>query len=237
MMTDQPSPTDMSVRELRRRWKPTKEKLADSDRHEPIRIRIHRTCSWLQRVEEIEPESASDTGLIFRWIALNSLYGIWDDDAGQPTPDREALESFLDMVAEIDREELLPAILEEHRDLVMSVFDDEYLTTMFWKNPTERQAKLARKTRFSANTWYLEKRYRLILDQVVGRIYFLRCQLIHGGATLGSKLNRDAVSRCATMLGHLLPAVVVIMIDHGVDEDWGPLCYPPMRASDGHAGR
>jgi len=233
---DQPSPTGMSVRELRRRWKPTKERLRESDRHEPIRIRIHRTCSWLQRVEEIEPESASDTGLIFRWIALNSLYGLWDDSARQPTPDREALESFLDMIAEIDRDELLPAVLEEHRKLVMSIFKDEYLVKTFWENPTEGQARRARKTRFDANTWYLEKHYRLILDQVVDRIYFLRCQLIHGGATLGSQLNRDAVRRCATMLGHLLPTVLVIMIDHGVDEDWGPLCYPPMRAADGHAG-
>jgi len=29
------------------------------------------------------------------------------------------------------------------------------------------------------------------------------------------------------MLGHLLPALLLVIIDHGYEEDWGPLCYPP----------
>ena len=236
MTTDQPSPTGMTVHELRRRWKPTKERVLESDRHEPIRIRIHRTCSWMARVEEIEADSALDTALIFRWIALNSLYGIWDDDARAPTSDREALESFLDIAMEIDQDGLLPAVLEEHRDLVMSILQDEFLAKTFWENPSEQQAERARQAGADAGTWYAEKQHRLILEQVVERIYFLRCQLIHGGSTLGGQLNRDAVRRCATMLGHLLPTVLVIVIDHGVDEDWGSLCYPPMRNTDGQAG-
>jgi hypothetical protein len=24
----------------------------------------------------------------------------------------------------------------------------------------------------------------------------------------------------------LLPAVLMVWIDHGADEDWGPMCYP-----------
>lgn len=188
----------------------------------------------MHQVEDLGTDCALDIAVVFRWIALNSLYGIWDGDIRQPTPDRESLESFLDMVSEIDRDGLLPVVLDEHRKLVMSIFKDEYLSKLFWEQPTERQAKRARKTRYDANTWYLEKQYRLILEHLVERIYFLRCQLIHGGSTLGGQLNRDAVRRCATMLGHLLPTILVVMIDHGADEDWGPLCYPPIWASDGH---
>ncbi len=28
-----------------------------------------------------------------------------------------------------------------------------------------------------------------------------------------------------------MPAVILVVIDHGRDEDWGPMCYPPMRPS------
>jgi hypothetical protein len=28
----------------------------------------------------------------------------------------------------------------------------------------------------------------------------------------------------------LLPAVLLVWIDHGADEDWGPMCYPPLGA-------
>jgi hypothetical protein len=84
---------------------------------------------------------------------------------------------------------------------------------------------------FDARTWYLEGRWGMILDRVVDRIYLLRCQLTHGAATYGGSLNRRSLKHCATMLGHLMPAVILVVIDHGRDEDWGPMCYPPMRPS------
>ena len=30
------------------------------------------------------------------------------------------------------------------------------------------------------------------------------------------------------MMQRLLPALLLVWIDHGADEDWGPMCYPPM---------
>ena len=62
------------------------------------------------------------------------------------------------------------------------------------------------------------------------RIYLMRCQLVHGAATYGGRLNRVALRRCSTMLSHLLRAMLVVMIDYGADEDWGIMCYPPIEA-------
>ncbi len=70
--------------------------------------------------------------------------------------------------------------------------------------------------------------YILILDRLLERIHFPRCQLVHGASTHNSKLNRTAVKHCSTMLGHLLPAFLLVLIDHGYEEDWGRLCYPPV---------
>jgi len=70
-----------------------------------------------------------------------------------------------------------------------------------------------------------------VLDRLLDRIYLLRCQLVHGAATFGSKLNRAALQRCNRMLEHLLAAMVIVIIDHGADEDWGLMCYPPLKGS------
>ena len=51
---------------------------------------------------------------------------------------------------------------------------------------------------------------------------------MHGASTHDGKLNRTAVQHCSTMLGHLLPAFLLVLIDHGYEEDWGVLCYPPV---------
>ena len=41
------------------------------------------------------------------------------------------------------------------------------------------------------------------------------------------KLNRRAVRNCAAMLGALVTAFLIVIMDHGVDEGWGNMCYPP----------
>ena len=66
----------------------------------------------------------------------------------------------------------------------------------------------------------------------------MRCQLVHGAATYGGKLNRTSLKHCVTMMQRLLPAMLLVWIDHGADEDWGPMCYPPVgvRRVDAEAG-
>ena len=64
----------------------------------------------------------------------------------------------------------------------------------------------------------------------------MRCQLVHGAATYGGKLNRTSLKRCVVMMQRLLPALPSVRIDHGADEDWGPMCYPPMDKLPGAAG-
>jgi hypothetical protein len=120
-------------------------------------------------------------------------------------------------------------VLTGHKQLVLALLDDKYLSSFFWQEPTEKRGAQSRKAKFSAQTWYLEKRWALILENTVERIYLIRCQLVHGAATHGGQLNRDSLRHCSQMLGHLLPALLMVFIDHGADQDWGTMCYPPLR--------
>jgi hypothetical protein len=60
---------------------------------------------------------------------------------------------------------------------------------------------------------------------VLSRIYTLRNQLIHGGATWGSSVNRDQVRDCVGFMGKLVPLVIEVMLDHP-ETLWGDACYP-----------
>ncbi|MFA9478234.1 hypothetical protein ACERK3_07985 [Phycisphaerales bacterium AB-hyl4] len=229
-MTDTASDRDArptTVRHLRRRWKPIKEHLHAEQKNHPTNIRFHRACSWLQRVEQMEGDADLDLVLTGQWIAFNALYGQWNPAAGEPLPDRECWRRFLDRELAMDANGRLADILTEHKRLVLAILDDAYLENYFWKEPSPRKATQTTKGRRQAATWYLEQRWALVLEQVVERIYLLRCQLLHGAATYNSKLNRTSMRRCTTMLGHLLPALMEVWIDHGAEEDWGPMCYPP----------
>ena len=218
-----------TVHELRSAWKPKKEQLHEKQKSHPTPIRFHRACSWLQCVEDLGPETDLDLSLTFQWIAFNALYGQWDDRLREPAPDGQAWKKFLDRVLALDADDRVGSMLAEHRPLVMAILDDNYLGDYFWRDPSTQRANKTSKDRRNAATWYLEERWSLILENLVDRIYLLRCQLVHGAATHGSNLNRKSLGRCVTMLGHLLPALLMVWIEHGSDEEWGPMCYPPLQ--------
>jgi hypothetical protein len=60
---------------------------------------------------------------------------------------------------------------------------------------------------------------------VFDRLYVLRNQLVHGGSTWNSSVNRDQVRDGAAVLGTLLPIFIDIMMDNPY-RDWGRPFYP-----------
>ncbi|MCA9087259.1 MAG: hypothetical protein KDA90_01350 [Planctomycetaceae bacterium] len=221
----------LTVRDLRRQWKPHKQRLSLVDPGHSSNVRFHRACSWLQRCEQIHDDSELDLALLSQWTAFNALYGQWDSDRSEPLPDRASWRQFLDRILQLDESQFLVDALQENKPLVMSIYDDEYLSGYFWEDPTEVRAKKSKKTKFEAQTWYLHGNWILILERLVERIYFLRCQLVHGAATFNSSLNRVAIRRCTQMMEHLLQAILLTWITHGADEEWGAMCYPPKHSS------
>lgn len=219
-----------SVRDLRRRWKPTKEGAATADEHQAIRIRLHRCWSWLQRLEDLDEAGigVDDARLIYGWIALNSLYGRWDPEKREPVSEIYSFKEFLSRVVEADKDGQLEALLQRERDLVKAIVGDEYLSRHFWQEPGEEEARRAQNHARKLGSLYFEKRYANVLELVLMRVYLARCQLVHGAATHGGQLNREAVGRCAMFVSHFLTATSLVIIDHAWDGDWDGLCYPPM---------
>lgn len=226
-MVQPPSSSTPTVRELRRRWKPHKQRLGAERTDHPTLIRFHRACSWLAQAEVMDLESNGDLALIALWITFNALYGQWDHGAREPLPDRECWRVFVQRVLELDGTGHLAGALTVHKRLVMTILDDRYLSSHFWREESGDGPQARYKEKHRAHDWFVERNWGLILERLLERIYLLRCQLVHGAATFGGRLNRRSARNCATMLGHLLPAMLLVLIDHGADEDWGIMCYPP----------
>jgi hypothetical protein len=64
-----------------------------------------------------------------------------------------------------------------------------------------------------------------VLSIILSRMYTLRNQLIHGGATWNGSVNRDQLRDCSAFLGKLVPFVIKLMMDNP-DTLWGDACYP-----------
>lgn len=224
----------LSVRDLRRRWKPVKERLNSERDNHPTLVRFHRACSWLDRVEQMGEDVEYDLALLLQWVAFNALYGQWDEAIREPLRDRECWRVFADRILDLDSEGRVRELLLQHKPLVLSLLEDEYLSKFFWESPCRERAGKVRNKKYKAQSWFVEGRWKLIVEQCLERIYLMRCQLGHGAATFGGTLNRNSLRRCSTMMNHLVRTMLLVFIDHGADEDWGIMCYPPLRTQSLH---
>ena len=61
----------------------------------------------------------------------------------------------------------------------------------------------------------------------MSRMYTLRNQLVHGGATWNSAVNREQLKDCTAFLGKLVPFIIELMLDNP-QTVWGDALYPPV---------
>ena len=86
------------------------------------------------------------------------------------------------------------------------------------------------KTRFSDAKSYANKALGhentvMVLGIVFTRIYTLRNQMLHGGATYNSSVNRDQIRDCTHLMGRIVPTIIEIMMDNS-NTLWGDAYYP-----------
>ena len=63
------------------------------------------------------------------------------------------------------------------------------------------------------------------LAEVFDRLYTLRNQVVHGGSTWNSSVNRDQLRDGANILGQLVPVIIHLMMENHAAL-WGDPCYP-----------
>ena len=200
---------------------------ATDNRFQNFQIRVHRALSWLERALEMDTENQPDGRLLYACIALNALHGTWDTEAGYPVRDKQSRNAFLKSITEADKAGLLSDLLTRLEPDILWLLENKYLDPRFWHNPEHPgnvRAQYHRGVRF-----YGDGNWTAILECTFERIAVLRGQIVHGAATRGSQLNRESLTRCRKVLEVILPVVLQLVIEHRVDDDWPPLCYPPMR--------
>ena len=68
-----------------------------------------------------------------------------------------------------------------------------------------------------------------ILDVLFRRLYTLRNQIIHGGATFNSSVNREQLKTGCNILSLFLPVMLEIMMKNHNEMVWGKTFYPVVK--------
>jgi len=218
----------LSSADLYELWEPHAERLKAKTGRHPTDLRLYRANSWLS-VAEQQPDD--DTRLMFFWISLNALYGRWDSQDGSSKPDRKSLGTFIKKLwssAGDDGRAALIKVLTNRQPQVLDILSNRFLEGCFWKDPSIQAADRSTQASRSAQLDFVDGNFLRLLDQTLYYIYFLRCQIVHGGATHASSMNRSAVEPAVVFLAEVVPVIHEVMINHGADLDWGEACYAPV---------
>lgn len=192
-----------------------------------LSVRVHRALSWLQRAEQ---ENDADSDFIFLWIAFNAAYAT-EIDTLQGLDQQTAFNSFIKKLHDLDLEKRLDQLVwSSYPSSIRILLDNRYVFKGFWEYQKGNKSQEDWESEFSrakkASNLALENHNTpVVLSIVLSRIYVLRNQLVHGGATWNSTINRDQVRDCVAIMNQLVPVIIEIMMDNP-NTLWGDVNFP-----------
>lgn len=208
--------------ELRERFRA----IPATDTPDSWRVRLHRALSWLGRAES-EPGDP-DARFLFLWIALNAAYA---REVGQSERERELVREFLTRLVKLDTDgQLHAALFGQFSGPIRTLIENKHVYQPFWTAQQAWDASESWRDGFEAGKRaalqaLMAKDTAKVLAIVFDRLYVLRNQLVHGGATWNSSVNRQQVRDGAAILGTLLPVLLELVISHP-SLDHGEILYP-----------
>lgn len=212
----------LAAAELRRKL----QEASTPDSVETWRMRLHRAISWLARSEQEGDDP--DARFIFQWVAFNAVYA---RELGYGESERERATQFLARMVQLDTQRrLYDALFHQFTGPIRTLLDSPHVFAPFWTALREHDSSNAWKESFNnskkkALSSIAQSDTATLLSVVFDRLYVLRNQLVHGGATWNSKVNRAQVKDGANILATLVPLLIDIMLDHP-QQDFGDVLYP-----------
>lgn len=196
---------------------------------ETMGLRVHRSISWIGRAEAcVEDE---DARFIFLWIAFNAAYADEREFQAVIPSERAAFAGYFERLAVLDSEKrIYNAIWQRFSGPIKMLLDNRYVFNPFWQHHNgiggfeDWEEKFRTASRTFAQAFQAGDTAK-VLSFVFDRLYVLRNQLVHGGSTWNSGVNRAQVRDGAAILGFLVPVFVDLMMDNP-EKDWGRPFYP-----------
>ena len=193
---------------------------------ESLAVRLHRAISWLKCAEE--NTGNYDLQFLALWISYNACYAI-DEKLENELTERKQFNDFIAKLVSHDHEKRFYNLLwHKFSGPVRLIIDNQFIYKPFWeaqRGENVNWKKQFEKSNEDAQKYLSKFEVAKLIEVVLDRLYMLRNQIMHGGATYKSKVNRSQVKDAVNILKLFIPIIIDIMIENR-NEDWGEIYYP-----------
>jgi len=171
--------------------------------------RLHRSISWLGCASE--QENNLDLKLISLWISFNACFAV-DEGSSESLAERYAFQNFIKKLVEQDNnEEIYASLWKTYSGPVKALIKNPYVFHGFWSAKRINKQDESWRGHFdqssvAALNSLSRKQVPELLSIVLDRLFVLRNQILHGGATYQSQVNRNQVEDGSQLLGGCCPS-------------------------------
>ncbi len=188
--------------------------------------RLHRALSWYKAALTQIDDQCLDQAFINLWISFSACFYIEGEEPIAP---------FIEKIVTLDEEQKVYACLwHEYSGSVKALIKNPYVFAEFWRvhrlAQTQQVAKdswrpIFEQSSVEALNFLSRKKVAPLFSIVLDRLLVLRNQVLQGGATYQSRVNRGQVSDGVNLLASIMPIIISIMLDRS-DQEWGEVAYP-----------
>ena len=201
-------------------------KIKKSEHTDQFNLRLHRSLSWLKKAGQLD----ADLDLKFSclWVSFNAIYA----QDFVISKDKKTFRQFLNSLYQADTQHRIDHMIWDKLSRTIEVLlENPYIFQQFWDYQNHKITQEVWKENFNLAKekvclFFQNKDTVAVLCTVFNRLYTLRNQLIHGGATYNSAVNRTQMQQSCDILSNLISAFIFILLENAQTLDLEQPFYP-----------
>lgn len=187
-------------------------------------VRIHRAISWYEAAITSEID---DIRFINLWISFHACHFV--DESCDELSDQVSFREYIDKCVNHDSSgQLYRCLWERYSGPVKSLIKNPFIFAPFWqcqRTGSDKWRRIFEISSVEALNALSRGKVKDLLIIVLDRLFVLKQQVLQGGATYCSQVNREQIDDGIKILSELIPIFIDIMLLNHQD-DWGDLAYP-----------
>jgi hypothetical protein len=188
--------------------------------------RMHRAISWLFACENGDNV---DLSFLSAWIGFNACYSVPPENPGE-TENARMWKFLQDVIDQDDHRLIASYVFDEQIGLIDALMSNQYLFKQFWISIHVQEEGWDIEYDIQHSRMHIDRDQRNTLSHcnaIIQRVYVLRNQVIHGGSTFESSMNREQMNICNQFMRGLLLRIINVMMRKPY-HFWGATNYPPI---------
>lgn len=202
-----------------------------AENSEQFNLRIHRGLSWLKKAVILQ--SDLDLKFLSLWIALSAI----NPQSVKTHNGEQDFSQFFGSLVRLDREQKIQHIVwDRYRDAITRLIESPYTFQNFWDDQNQKINQKVWKQAFLAEKKHVSEARQAqdsicLLGIVFQRLLTLQHQIILGGATCNSSMNRKLLQDGCNILIAVIPACMHIILENPQNFDFDTPFYPLLQVS------